>query len=369
MRVAVLIRKWGIGGGNERVAVDLARHLASRDHQVTVVCQRIETPEMPALERVTVRRLRSYYWGTTLAHLTFARGARAFLREMEKKREVDVSIGFNHSIEQDVYRLGSGTQAENLRLAHELAVRRPNPMVDRVALDLERRRFREGAFRLLIAPSFRVKEEIVRHYAVDAARIEVIWNGVDLDRFRPECPPEERARVRREWGVKGDEPLLLFVGHSLERKGFDVAVRVAEHLGLRLVYIGAAERPKQLASRVAWVGQRNDLDRCYRAADVLLAPSRYDPFGGVVLEALASGLPAVATRRIGATERARGTLLDQLFIEEAEDLAGMTERVQLALDPKRRPSYASTARAIALSASREDWGKQVEDVLIRLAAR
>jgi UDP-glucose:(heptosyl)LPS alpha-1,3-glucosyltransferase len=367
VRVAIMIRKWGTGGGNERVAVRLATHLSSGGHAISAICQRVESPQMPDIPNVEVRRLRTYYWGASLAHVTFARAAKKHLAELRRDRAIDVAIGFNHTVEQDVYRLGGGTQAENLRLARESGARRPNPLVDKVALDLEQTRFREGAFRLLVAPSHRVKEEIVRHYAVDPGRIEVVWNGVDLSRFRPDAPPEERASLRREWGASETEPLLLFAGHSLERKGFDVAVRVARAIGVRLVYVGGAPRPKSVPEHVVWIGPRDDLAPCYRAVDALIAPSRYDPFGGVVLEAMACGLPAIASRRIGATERAQGTVLEELFIDEPEDDDRVAACARLALDALRRPLYVTASLERARHASQEEWGAQMESLLHRAA--
>ena len=57
-----------------------------------------------------------------------------------------------------------------------------------------------------------------------------------------------------------------------------------------------------LRERVRFLGRRNDLPALYRAADVLVLPTRHDPCSLVLLEALACGLPAISTRQNGATE-------------------------------------------------------------------
>jgi UDP-glucose:(heptosyl)LPS alpha-1,3-glucosyltransferase len=301
--------------------------------------------------------------------LTFAWASRKLVLELRKKRAVDVVIGFNHSVLHDVYRLGGGTMAALLRLTRDSPAGRGGPIVDRVALGLERARFREGRYGVLIAPSYRVRDELIRHYRVDGKRIEVIWNGIDLDRFHPTAPEGERASIRAQWGARIDEPLLLFVGQDPARKGFDVAVKVAEKVGVRMVYVGKARKPHGCPASVIWDGERSDVERCYRSADVLIAPSRYDPFGGVVLEALASGLPAVATDRIGATERVRGTPLEALLAHDPEDVEGFAMRVRLALDPERAAVFRDAAGEATKDAGREEWGRKMEAILEASAGR
>lgn len=365
MRVAVLIRKWSFRSGNERVAAELSRYLYARGHEVRVFCQKVDDSAVDVLPRDRIERLPGLPFDPSLAMLTFATMAASKVRRLRRASAVDVVIGFNHSIVQDVYRLGGGTMAELLALTGRTGAGRGGPVVDRVALWLERARLRRDRYKLLVAPSLRVKEELERHYRVDPDTVEVVWNGIDLDRFRPERGEGEREGVRARWGVGPAEPVLLFVGQDPERKGFDIAVRVAACVGARLVYVGKAKRPRDLAGHVVWDGERADVERCYRSAEALIAPSRYDPFGGVVLEALACGLPAVAVNRIGATERARGTILESLFVSDPEDVVGLAERARIALDPASRGALQEAARQIAAGASLSAWGARMEAVLER----
>jgi UDP-glucose:(heptosyl)LPS alpha-1,3-glucosyltransferase len=356
VRVGIFIRKWSVRGGNERVATELAEQLQMRGHEVIVVCQKID-PSATA-RPIRFERVRGIAFDPTLAMITFAWSAGRARKRLERARAIDVSIGFNHTVRQDVYRLGGGTHAELLALAEHMPALRSGHIIDRVALDLERRRFTDGALRRLIAPSHRVKDELMRHYAVDPARIDVIWNGIDPHRFHPEPDTlSERQAVRKDWGVGVDEPVILFVGQDLVRKGFDLAVRVADAMDVRLVYVGKADRPRGLGQNVIWANETRAIEKAYRAADVLLAPSRYDPFGGVVLEALASGLLAVASRRIGATERAHGTALDSLFVADPEDVTALRACTEEALDPARRPALLAAAREVTKNASLDAWGE------------
>ena len=107
---------------------------------------------------------------------------------------------------------------------------------------------------------------------------------------------------------------MLFVGSGFERKGLGPLIEaMARHRdrGARLVVAGKGERgpyearPRGSASpeRMTWTGPRADVERLYAAADLVALPARYEPFGNVHLEALASGRP-VLTERSGRRRRA-----------------------------------------------------------------
>lgn len=365
LRISILSRRFSTRAGNERVAAELARQMLARGHQVDVWAHRVDgSADVPGAR---VRPVLGVGFDPTLAMLSYAASTERVVARLRKARETDVVIGFGHSVVQDVYRLGGGTHAEFMALSRRRRGVRGGVILDRLALRLEAARLRPERSPLLVAPSARVEDELVRHYDVDRARVRVIPNGIDLTRFQPAAPEGERAQVRARWGVGPDEPVALFVGQDPERKGLVEAAEVARRAQVRLVWVGRDALPPALAVEPIVDGPRSDLEACYRSADLLLAPSWYDPFGGVVLEALACGLPAVATRRIGATERALGTPLEALLVEEPDDFDGLVAAVGRALDPALRPTLVASARQVTSGASRERWGEAMEQVLIEAA--
>jgi len=188
----------------------------------------------------------------------------------------------------------------------------------------------------------------------------VIVNGTDLSRFSP----GDRTEARRRWGVADDAKVALFVGHNPYLKGLDLAQRAVERLGLTLVYAGRAPRPASLPPYLVWDGERSDMEKLYRAADLLLAPARFDTFGGVVLEAYASGLPAVATDLIGATDLARGTPLEALLVRDPEDVDSLVTAIERALSD---PSLGAIARRAAAGATLERWGAAMTACIAEVA--
>lgn len=154
--------------------------------------------------------------------------------------------------------------------------------------------------------------ELVEHYDADADRIEIVPPGVDHAFFSP----GDRAGARFALDLDlGDHPVLLFVGRIQPLKGLDVAVRALasmERDDAVLVAVGGTSGPAGdahlaevmeladelgVAERIRFVPAQPHhlLSTFYRAADLVLVPSRSESFGLVALEAAACGTPVVAT--------------------------------------------------------------------------
>ena len=153
-------------------------------------------------------------------------------------------------------------------------------------------------------------EQLVRLYGARPERIELVPPGVVHAFFSP----GDRAGARAALDLPADRPVLLFVGRIQPLKGLDVAVRALAELpdrGAVLVAVGGpsgvdgeveAAKVRLLAEelgvedRIRWVPPQPHylLSTFYRAADVVLVPSRSESFGLVALEAAACGTPVVA---------------------------------------------------------------------------
>ena len=152
--------------------------------------------------------------------------------------------------------------------------------------------------------------QLVSHYGADPSRIEIVPPGVDHSIFNPACKSEARRLLNLS-----EQKTLLFVGRIQPLKGVDLAISTLAELedkDARLILIGSSsgmEGPSEqrritkmvkelgLTNRVLFVEPQphEKLVNWYRAADVLLMPSRSESFGLVALEAAACGLPVVAS--------------------------------------------------------------------------
>ncbi len=151
-----------------------------------------------------------------------------------------------------------------------------------------------------------------------AGKTVVVYNGVEQSRFRTAIP----ADVHAEFGIPRERRVVLCAALLVEWKGQQDLIEALAHLpaetraGLQVVFAGRELTPgapftRRLRQRAAalgvagnltWAGHRDDLPRLMRGCDLLALPSHGEPFGRVIVEAWAAGLPVLACNAGGAAE-------------------------------------------------------------------
>ncbi|RWO56011.1 glycosyltransferase family 4 protein [Mesorhizobium sp.] len=261
----------------------------------------------------------------------------------------------------DVFRAGEGVHAAYLAERRRFETRLGRAAMalspfHRQTLRLERATYASPRLKAVIAISKMVAEDVVRHYDYPAERVHHIPNGVDLDLFNPKLRQQHRAVVRSRLGVNDDRPVVLFVGSGFARKGLlalmkSVAMLDGEPELWVIGHDSRADAFKQagdrlgLGARLRMLGPQKDTLPWYGAADIAVLPSIYDPFGTVVIEAMASGLPAVVSTGCGARE-----LVDRFEPTLVCDAAGVDDLaagLARALQLSSRPETAARVRAAA----------------------
>ena len=350
MKIAFLIHRFAIdGGGVERAAFTLARGLMAEGHEIHACARTFG--EIPADVRTHAVLDRSIFPGGR--HVAFARGCRNLL----KKESFDLVHSFTRTYRHDILRLGGGTHAEYLQqMASERSApaawfTRFNPK-ERAILRLEREGFQKGNYRRIVAVSHRVKKEVIRHYGVPDEDIIVIHNGIDPERFHPGYREEARKEIAAELKL-GDHPIYLYCGSGFVRKGLKYAVEAAAKAGTGAVLLVAGNgdttpyrnQAERLGLTVHFLGARNDIERIYAAADLLLHPTLYDPFPNVCLEAMGCGTPVVTTQVAGPSEVITdGT--DSFVIPHGSDVDAIVDRIRSGARP-RRPRQGGTPPPLA----------------------
>lgn len=222
----------------------------------------------------------------------------------------------------------------------------------------------------VVAVSEQVKQELI-DLGISPNRIRVILNGVDLQEFYPpnNQTSSHSGSLRRQLGLLDRVPLALFVGDiRLNRKNLDTVLHALTQVpDLHLAVVGTvagspyprlAETLK-LTDRVHFLDYRQDVAALMRSADLFVFPSRYEPFGMVVLEAMASGLPVITAKTTGAAEVLTpecGMVLANP--EDAEALAHCLSK--LVADADLRQQMGEAGRAIA---EQHHWTQKANDYI------
>jgi glycosyltransferase involved in cell wall biosynthesis len=199
-----------------------------------------------------------------------------------------------------------------------------------------------------------VAEVLRRRERVDAARIDVIPTGIDLARFEPR--PRDRA-FRAAHGAGDADQVLVCVGRLDRYKGHDnlleaFAALMGEHPRARLLLVGdgrfretltARARSAGLAERVRFSGALRDVRPALAAADMFVQASDEEGLPGAVLEAMAMGLPVVATD-VGGTREAVDDGVTGLLVAPRNAAALAAALARLLADPGLAARFGSFGR-------------------------
>jgi glycosyltransferase involved in cell wall biosynthesis len=298
MNLAFVVHDFDPGLGQGRYCLELALRLA-RSHDVTIYANRFAVEPRPGWRFVRVPA-----WRTTALTTVFTFLAASHRRVLRGGHEV-------------VHAQGLTCWHADVITAHicNAARRRVAPpptfratLFPALVNPVERRFYRQRRARHLIAISQRVAREIVTEYGWNKA-LSVIHHGVDTRQFHPPENPAARRAARERFQVPTTGWLWLFVGEAV--KGLaETIVQLAAFPQAQLLAISrsprepydALARTLRVEDRFHFRGPERQLAPAYRAADVFVYPSNYDTFGLVVSEAMATGLPVIVGRDIGAAE-------------------------------------------------------------------
>lgn len=358
MKIAFVLHELIRGHGQGRINYEIARHALAAGHEVVLLADRV-APELVE-------------WGATWVpvsppphrpHLVFvprfASAADRRLGQLPARPDVVVAAGVTmwgaHDVSmcQFVHGAWMKSPAHDIRLGrgprawYQAAYARANARWERRAY---------AAAGVVVAPSDRVRGEL-QGVGVPGDKIRVVFNGVDPGEFFP--GPQPRA----ELGLPDGVPLALFVGDiRTGRKNLGTVLKALARVpDVHLAVVGAADaspfpavaRALGVADRVHFAGFRKDVPAFMRACDLFVFPTRYEPFGLVVLEALSCGLPVVTTRAAGAAEVMGDG--DGRIVADPEDVAALAAAVAAVAGNRGAPGVrAGAARDIA---ERNSWAR------------
>ena len=365
MRIALVYRNVNFSGSLERCVALLASNLARDGAEVHCYCNpessvdSIPGVQFHAVRPITASRGRIGYAAECASFAVAA--TRAIARQRSTFDIVNV-CGPGGWL-QDVVTVHGVTQAHQRRWPAEGGQRHALAGVRAFAAPLtapsfavgrtiERLQFRPGSFARAIAVTERVAADLMRVHRVPAERIDVIPPPIDVARFAS----RNGSNVRAELGLAASARLLLFVGHDFERKGLGDAV--ASLAGLdettHLVVVGEADSTSHrrqaeelgVARRVHFVGGTSRPERYFHDADLLVLPTKNDPWGMTLIEAMAAGLPVVTSGVAGASGVVRRSHAGVVIDDPSPSVLAAELRALLAA-PQRMIELGSAGRVAA----------------------
>jgi len=217
----------------------------------------------------------------------------------------------------------------------------------------------------IITVSHAMKDDLTRH-GWPEPKIDVVWNGVDPDRYNPnQVKAEDIEKIREMYGVQKEDPMILFLGRLTWVKGVRNLVQAMPYVlqkfpKAKLVILGKGEEQRdieELASRLGILESvksrfefvpEDERIQHYAASDLCVFPSTYEPFGIVSLEAMSMEKPLVVGARgvVGFREQVVNTGTEQNGVhvngEDPVDIAwGLEECLN---DPERARNWGKNGR-------------------------
>ena len=233
----------------------------------------------------------------------------------------------------------------------------------------------------VVTVSERVREQYCSATGTGRDKCITIYHGIDLADFSPVAGDEARHEIRTRLGLGPEGPVVITVGRLARYKAHEILIAAAPEViaavpGVRFLVVGGGERLDELEAMTAqagvdgrfrFLGNRSDLPDLYCAADIFCLTSSYEGFSIAIVEALASGIPVVATD-VGGNREAVQEGVSGFLVQEGDSRAVARRLIEVLADPTLRARMSAAARERAARFSLEQTARATEALYDRLLA-
>jgi len=311
-------------GGEAKYAYNLSKTIYSNGHNVSVIASNIAGRMDPYKEHFKLKYI-NHFKKTPLKLLSFNNQVKKQLNEMCNTEHIDVvhqTYDYNNiAISKETIKVPIIATIHHPFTSERKFFKNNKNIISYWSYLITRRiYFLEKKQECLcnevdkiIAVSNYTARSIIEEYDIPKDKIEVIPNGVDINKFNPQI---SRVEFRKKWNISG--PIILYVGRLDYNKGIEYLIKsfskVVKYIpNAKLVLIGDGPQKnyinkmiddlnlKKSIKQIIWVNDV-DLPKIYASSDVVVLPSLMEGFGIVLLEAMACGIPCIATKAGGVED-------------------------------------------------------------------
>ena len=359
-------------GGMDRANYGLAEYIAHQGNNLHLVAYRVDDAlaEIPNVSvHYVPKPLNSYSLGAPL----LGTKALAIAKRLSKQGNLRVIVNGGNCPWADINWVHYVHAADQVENRSSLVARLKKQFDRQIALRTEKIALQRS--RIAIANSGLTQKHLIDLLDLEPSKIQTVYLGTDPTVFYP-ATVAERQSLRLEYGWEIDRTIVTFIGALGDRrKGFDSLFSAWQQLcrdpqwDVQLVVIGVgSERPLWeqrtqsvgLTDRIKFLGFRSDVPKILRAADCLVAPTRYEAYGLGVHEALCCSLPAITSATAGVAERYCSELQD-LLLPDPDDVSDLVSR--LTQWHRQQEYYRSQAIVLSESLRRYTWDDMAQEIL------
>ncbi|AHF97994.1 hypothetical protein DESACE_05715 [Desulfurella acetivorans A63] len=319
-KVLLVYKKLSNYGGTERSIVYTAKELIEKGYSVKILASQVDKIDTSNLD---IKVIKVPHWPSWLKLASFAIVSYIYIKKAQKDNYI--SYCFGNSIGCDILRVSGGTHKCYVKQAYLRHTNKLSLMLAKLKRNLsvyhwlliyiQKKAFTYNNTKYFVVPSEYVKNQLIQGYNVDSSKIVIQYNKIDLKKFNPE---NKNKVFLKTLNLNQDKFYFLYVSTNFWLKGFfylldafKIACKDKEFFArAHLIAVGqdsvnkfkAKAKKLSIENKISFFGKRNDLENFYKSSDCFVYPSLYDSAGFVIEEALACGLPVIASKFAGYSE-------------------------------------------------------------------
>jgi UDP-glucose:(heptosyl)LPS alpha-1,3-glucosyltransferase len=380
MKIAYIVRHYNRRGGISRYVTEIAEWF-SKEHEVHVFTSdwndvnsdKIQFHKVPIVSIEYLKNKKKYALNLLFEVSSFRRNTKKIIKEGEF--DIIHTLG-DYSGYCNVYTAQSChrawlkiAQTQTNSLINKLKKSTFNPL-HRAILAPEDHII--NTCKRIISVSNGVKNEILDNYKVPESKIITLPNGVDINKFNPSNIDKYRKEIRKQYGFCDNDSVMIFPAHQFERKGLEFVLKAMHKINnpaLRLLIVGrdSSSVHKSMANflevdkQLVFTGETAVIERLYAASDLMIFPTIYEPFGMVITEAMATGLPVIVSKIAGAAELMTDRK-DGLLLKDFSDINEIADGINYCINNKE--AAMQMGKEARITAEKYTWNYVAEKTLL-----